>query len=153
MASNDFSPEELQKDLAFSNADLTSAMMQQAALYAHYATLAAKFQKIADTKELVVEITESKVDKALRDAAAQAGEKITEAALSKAVKLNKEYIQAVNLCRHALEAFKQRRDMLVQIGVAQREEMKGELFIKGREAVAAQAQKEEVLRRMESNVG
>jgi hypothetical protein len=165
MATDDFSPEELQKDLAFSNADLTSAMMNQAGLFARYAAIAARLQKVADTKELIVEITEAKVDKAIRDAAAKAGEKVTEASLAKSIRLNTDYVKAVqaynnarmnaDLAKNALEAFKQRRDMLVQIGVAAREEMKGELFVKAREAGTAHAQdtRAEVLKRMEQRAG
>jgi len=138
-----FTPEELKADLAFSDADLHTAMMKQAPLFAHYASIAARAQKQADDMKMILEITEGKVDKDLRNQAAAAGEKITEASLSKALVRSSKYVEALrryndarmiaDLARNALEAFKQRRDMLVQIGVTQREEMKGDLLIKARE--------------------
>ena len=48
-----------------------------------------------------------------------------------------------DLAKNALEAFKQRKDMLVQIGVALREEAKGELFLKG-PGLRAEAQRDAV---------
>jgi predicted CoA-binding protein len=69
--------------------------------------------------------------------AANAGSKITEKSVEAEVKLHPEYIKVVvayneadamlDMIKAALEAFKQRRDMLIQLGASQREEMKGEL--------------------------
>ncbi|CCG43332.1 hypothetical protein [Magnetospirillum molischianum] len=133
--------EQLQKDLAFSDHDISAAMMRQASLFAHYAVIAAQAQKRYDTAKLAADIVESRVDKRLRDEYAQAGAKITEAALGKEILRDREYVEAqkkvndarmiADLAKNALEAFKQRKDMLVQIGVALREEAKGELFLKG----------------------
>lgn len=140
-----FTAEELKKDVGFSDNDLSSAMMGQAPLFAHYAVQSAMAQKQADDAKMIMEITEAKVDKAIRDRNAETGEKTTEAALGKAILRDATYIKAIteynharmiaDLAKNALEALKQRRDMLVQIGVAQREEMKGELRIGAKASV------------------
>lgn len=137
--------DQLRKDLAFSDVDLDNAMMQHASLFAHYGTLAAKALKQLDDLKLVLEVTQSRVDRSLRDKAAEAGEKTTEAGLEKMVAVHPRVIairKAVNSAkfvegqaRAAAEAFRQRRDMLVGTGATRREEMKGEVSISRRAAI------------------
>lgn len=144
-------PDQLKEDLSINPADLNEAMIKQAALFAHYAVLSSRASRQADHMKQRAEIIQSKVDKELRDAAADEGKKITEAALGKEIVRDPRVVQAqkmvnearmiAELAKNALEAFKQRRDMLVQIGLMQREEMKGELTIsmkKEREAAAGE---------------
>ncbi|OAB55681.1 hypothetical protein AY600_02055 [Phormidium willei BDU 130791] len=131
--------EKLQSDLAFSDTDLSGTMMTQASMYAHYASLSAKAQKQVDSLKLVLEARSAKLDQTIRDAAAENGEKITEKRIENEIagnttiiglkkKLN-EARAIADLAKNACEAFKQRRDMLVQIGVTMREEMKGQLRV------------------------
>lgn len=144
-------PEELKEDLSINPTALSEAMVKQAALFSHYAVLSSRASRQYDHLKQRAEIVASKVDKELRDQAADEGKKVTEAALGKelardrrvvaANKLVNEARMIADLAKNALEAFKQRRDMLVQIGLMQREEMKGELSIsmkKEREAAAGE---------------
>lgn len=130
---------QLKLDLRFSPTDIDSAMFEQAALFAHYGDLAAQASHQVDVIKLLLENSEAAVYKILRDRAAAAGEKVTEAQLEKMVARHERVIsmkKALNEAKRveavgktAIEAFKQRRDMLIQQGVVQREERKGELAI------------------------
>lgn len=130
---------QLKKDLAYSENDLSSAMMQQASLFSHYGVLASKCSKQVDVIKLLLENTEAAIYQLLRSKAAQRGDKMTEVQLEKAVSREERVIamkkalneakQIETVAKTALEAFRHRRDMLVQSGLISREEMKGELRI------------------------
>jgi hypothetical protein len=150
--------EKLKEDVAYSEADLNTAFQQQSSLFVHYATLHAKAERQVDDLKLTLEAAESKVYRNLRDAATEKSEKVTEAQLEKMVagtdfiiqmkKLINEAKQVAAIAKGAVEGFKQRRDMLIQSGADQREEMKGELRIAAREARedTLERQKERVLK-------
>jgi hypothetical protein len=135
---------QLKVDLAFSNNDLTSAMMQQASLFSHYGILASKAARQVDIAKLLLENTEAAVYKLLRDKAANDGEKVTEVQLEKMIarhprvnSMKKSLNEAKRIeasAKVAVEAFRHRRDMLVQMGLISREEMKGELSIHAKSA-------------------
>lgn len=128
---------QLKRDLAFTLPTLTDAMMQQASLFAHYGVLAAESSRQVDVVEMLLESTEAAVYKILRNEAATAGEKVTEAQLEKMIARNNRVVglkKALNEAKHvqavskiAVEAFRHRKDMIVQQGAISREEMKGEL--------------------------
>ena len=130
---------QLKKDVAFSDTDLTTPMMQQAALYAHYARISAEATHQLDNFKMYLELQESKIDKEIRDAAVEAGEKFSEKKILSMITTDKRYIKMVkkvneskmiaSIAKESLESLKHRRDMLVQIGVTSREEMKGEMRI------------------------
>lgn len=151
-------PLQLKADVSFTEADLDSAMMSQAALFAHYATQAATAQHQVDSIKLLLEVKEASVAQAIRDEAAESGAKTTEKGIEQQITMNAAVIalrKALNnarsqadLAKMALEALRQKRDMLVQIGVARREEMLGELRIRGAEA-AAEARVQAVKERAE----
>ena len=155
------SPEQLQKDLAFSDLDLSTAMMKQASLFAHYAVLAAQAQKQHDDFKMMSDIKESQIDKSIRDKAAEDGTKLTEVLIAKEVARTKEFVLAqkrvnearmvADLLKNALEAFKQRRDMLVQVGVSIREEMKGKVTVAGSSDDALRARREAFVEKMSQN--
>lgn len=135
---------ELKRDLAFSTNDLTSAMMQQASLFSHYGIEASQASRQVDVVKLLLENTEAAVYKLLRDQAATNGEKVTEAQLEKMVTRHPRVIamkkslneakRVESAAKIAVEAFRHRRDMLVQMGLISREEMKGELSIRAKTA-------------------
>lgn len=138
-------PEQLQSDLSFTLEDLDSANMEQASLYAHYAELYVRAQYQYDSTKAAQEIIEAKLDQEIRDLlAADPKKKITEGVVAAEIKRHPKYLQTVKavnesrmymaLAKESLEAFKQRRDMLVQVGVQRREEMKGDLLIKSKHA-------------------
>ncbi|MEO9497648.1 MAG: hypothetical protein ABJG42_24455 [Vibrio splendidus] len=134
-------PDQLKKDVSFSEHNLDDAMSQQAALYSYYASQAAKAQLQADRAKNQVEIVEAKLYRTVRNA--NAGKKITETAVLKEIMLDRRYIAAVKryneakmiaaLARESTEALKQRRDMLIQTSKHHLEGQKGELFLKSKE--------------------
>ena len=146
---------QMRRDLSFSPADLTNAMMEQAALFAHYGVLAAQASRQVDVLKLLLEQAEAAVYRKLRDEAAVNSEKVTEAQLEKLVSRHQKVIslkRALNEARQiesvgktAVEAFRHRRDMLVQHGLISREEMKGEL------AIAAKSAHEQALDEQKAN--
>jgi hypothetical protein len=147
-------PSELQRDVAFSTTNLDDAMMTQASMAVHYGQVAAAAQKQLDDLKLVLEITEAKVDRHIRDeVAAEAVDdtgkkKLTETQIAKSISLHPQVIavkKAINEAKQieseaktAVEAFRQRRDMLVQIGAGDRLERQGELTFRKREAAEAE---------------
>lgn len=151
--------ENLAKDLSYSDLDLTTAMMNQAGLFAHYGVLAAKASAQVDLVKLMLEKIEADVYKAKRDEAAMTGEKITEAMLGNMVALDKEIIDLKKkladakrveaIAKIAVESFRHRRDMLVQQGLISREERKGDIRImekKTREDIFIAAKDREIQR-------
>jgi hypothetical protein len=132
--------DQLTKDITFSPNDLTTAMIQQASLFAHYGILHAKAQRQVDTVKLLLENTESAIYKMIRDEMNARSEKFTETLLEKLISRNSRVVgmkKALNearrveaVCKISTEAFRHRRDMLIQQGLISREEMKGELAVK-----------------------
>lgn len=135
---------QLDRDLAYSASDLTSAMMEQAALFARYGVLAAQASKQVDDVKVLVENTEAEIYRRIRDEKAAAAEKATEAQVNAEVTRHPRVIavkKALNeakqieaIAKIAVESFRHRRDMLVQHGLISREEMKGELSMQARQA-------------------
>lgn len=158
---------QLKRDLAFSNHDLSTAMMEQASLFSHYGVLAAEASKQVDVVKMLLENTEAAVYQMERSAANQAAaeaaatktpiEKVTETMLEKRVARHQRVIamkKALNDAKRieatgkiAAESFRHRRDMLVQMGLISREELKGELRIgeKSAREEAAMTQRERAM--------
>lgn len=142
--------DQMKKDMRFSDTDLTTPMMDQASLYASYAIVSAEASMQVDNFKMYLEIQEAKIDKSIRDAAVEAGDKYTEKKITSMIVGDKRYVsmsKKVNeakmiaaIAKETLEALKHRRDMLVQIGVTSREEMKGELRIKSYGAAEGERQ-------------
>lgn len=137
----------LRADLSYSTADLTGAMVTQASLLVHYGVLLAKASRQVDELKMLLETAEAKVYRKLRDAAVKAakegGDKPTEAMLAKQVAAD-DYIISVNIAlnearqveaiaKTAVEGFRHRKDMLIQLGLMAREEIKGEVSISRRQ--------------------
>lgn len=151
---------QLKRDLAYSPNNLTDAMISQASMFSHYGVLAADAARQVDVVKMLLENTEAAVYQIIRDDAAAAGEKITEAMLEKKVARHSRVIsmkKALNEAKRieaigktAVESFRHRRDMLVQLGLISREEMKGELSIREKSARedALESSKETLLARL-----
>lgn len=130
-------PEEAKADLAYSLSDLSGAMMEQAALHLDYAERAAKAARQVNDLKVKLEAAESIVYREIRDSYAKSGTKITEALLEKEVAAHQtirkiklainEAKQIEAIAKGAVEAFGQRKDMLVQLGAKDRVELEGEL--------------------------
>lgn len=137
-----FSVEKMQQDLQIQDTDLNSCMSEQASLYGYYSVLYAKAQLSADRAKNHVEVLKARKNAALRNAKTGRGVKFTEAQLESEVLRSEEVVNAMDkaattrmraaLIKEALEAFRQRRDMLVQKGKSRLEELKGELYLKGK---------------------
>lgn len=133
-------PRTLIQDTQVNVETIDTGMMKQASLYAHYAVIAARTSEYADNVKTARDVLESKIDREVRDEAVSTGMKITEKMIENAIKLDSRWIRAAKatnkakanaeLAKSALEALKQKRDMLIQIGVSIREEMKGEMRLK-----------------------
>lgn len=145
------------EDVKFDPINLTDAFADQAGLYAHYAALSFKAAQQLSRLKVMVNMTWAKLDKEIRDRAASEGIKLTEKAIETEIERSRAYVEAkINaneaeaidrLIRDALEAFKQRRDMLIQNGVVNRVEMEGEMRMRAasepdRGSLAAQRYKE-----------
>jgi hypothetical protein len=151
---------QLKKDLAFSPNNLTDAMIQQASMFSHYGVLAADASRQVDVVKMLLENTEAAVSQIIRDEVAKAGEKVTEAGIATKIARHQRVVsmkKALNEAKRieaigktAVESFRHRRDMLVQLGLISREEMKGELRIgeKSAREQAAETSKELALSRL-----
>lgn len=131
--------DQLRRDVAYSNADIETAFMNQASMFIHYGVLAAKASKQVNDVKIILENQQAAVYRGARNEAAKLGEKVTEGMLENIVMRNPQIIatkralneamQVESVAKAAAEGFRHRRDMLVQHGLRQREEMKGELAI------------------------
>jgi hypothetical protein len=133
-----FDAETLGTDLDISQNDLDGAFRGQAGLFAHYGQKHVEMMRQEARAKMMLEVTEAKLDKQLRDEAAAASAKITEKQIEQGIARSPDYIKAVYahneakaamaLASVAVESFKQRRDMLIQIGASERQELKGDLI-------------------------
>jgi hypothetical protein len=151
---------QLRLDLAYSPNDLTSAMINQASMFSYYGVLAADASRQVDVVKMLLENTEAAVQQIIRDEFAATGEKTTEGLIAAKVARHPRVIgmkKALNEAKRveaigktAVESFRHRRDMLVQLGLIQREELKGELTIQAKSAreEAAEASKATALDRL-----
>lgn len=133
-------PRQLKKDLSYSEVNIDAAFADQAALYAHYGMKARQAEFQLDQLENQEKFVYAKLDRQIRQDAADEGTKTTEPMIKNSILLDSRYqaiVRRVNeakmiagLTRDAAEAFKQRRDMLIQVGAGLREEMRGEMRLK-----------------------
>lgn len=137
--------DQMRRDISFSPHDLTGAMMEQSSMFAHYGVLLSKASRQVDDIKMILEVTEAKTYRQQRDAATSEGIKVSEAMLEKAVQISEAVItvkralneakQVESQAKTAVEAFRHRRDMLVQQGFLHAQEMKGEVSIARRNNV------------------
>ena len=151
---------QLKADLSFSTADIHTAMMNQAQLLTHYGILAAKASRQVDDIKLLIENAEARVYRLLRDKAVADKEKVTEVQLEKQVSIQSQVVsfkrglnearQIEDICKVTVEAFRHRKDMLVQQGAYSREEMKGEMSMSIRNAgeVASAGDRQAILNKV-----
>jgi len=138
-----FVAETLHVDLEIKPAELDAAFRGQASLFAHYGEKHVEMMRQEARAKMMLEVTEAKLDKQLRDEAAAASAKITEKQIEQAIARTGDYVKALNayneakaaaeLAKVGVEAFRQRRDMLIQIGANDRQEMKGDLVMRQRD--------------------
>lgn len=137
-------PVQFKSDVSVNIADLDDAFTRQASLFAHYGMQAARASEQVDNLKLLQEVKEAQLSNEHRESLLAEGGKVTEKMIDSAVltdpryiKIRKAYNEAkgvLEMNKASTEAFRQRRDMLIQIGADAREEKKGEIFIKKKES-------------------
>lgn len=126
------------QDVGIPATDLSGSFRKQGALFAHYASLHYKALKQEFNYELKLKVLMSQLDKEIRDRAATEGEKKpSEKQIEQEIARTASYVSAllayndaaalVDLTKNALEAFKQRKDMLVQLGANERQELSADI--------------------------
>lgn len=125
------------KDTSLNSMDLNDAFLNQAGLAAFYGSMYARAMGQAARLKLRRDVTYAKVSEKLREEHRLANNKITESQLTALVEkdprsqaISEVYIAAMEIeqeLRGAVEAIKNRRDMVIQLGATSREESKGTL--------------------------
>lgn len=141
----ELNPITIQRDLAFNTSNMDKAFTSQAGLYFRYGELSARVTRSYEDMKLKIGILESKIYTELRASMENEKKKPTEALLEKNIKLDPRYQKAMvklnnlrhlaSIAKETLEAFKQKRDMLIQKGADIREEMKGNLHLNSSDKV------------------
>ena len=130
-------------DVSINTADLGSAMAEQAALAAHYGRLLAEAAYQTSVFKIRRNAVEANVIREMRENYEKAGTKISETRLNTEVMTDTRYVKAQRdyskaqyeeeLAKNAFEAIRQRRDMLIQMGLSDREDKKGELWMRAKQ--------------------
>lgn len=128
---------EITEDVSFTEATIDDEMVRQPSLVAHYARICGEVMYAMDTAKQILEITESKVARQMRDEHAEAGLKITEAQIAsslagepRVMKARKAYNRAKadnEAARGALEAMRHKKDMMIQLAVGRRSEIESKI--------------------------
>lgn len=127
--------DKLRADLEFTETNISNAMTRQAALFAHYSTLAHQAQFQADRADQQVDLVEAQLDQRYRDAFASAGTKVTENMIKASIIKDEKYQKALlrkheakaiaEMVKSAADSFRHRRDMLIQVGADLRQQAQG----------------------------
>ena len=120
-------------DVEINEGDLNTEFKSQASKYASYANAEAYAKGKAMTAKLRLEVVDAEMTKKIRERLLTEGTKPTEKMIQSEVILSPEYQAAqqqlidanrdADIARGAKEAFTQRRDMLIQLGSAKRQEV------------------------------
>jgi hypothetical protein len=144
-------PQQLARDVAIDPTDIDGAVLKHAGLFVHYAMQAALARQQADNIKTVAKALEAKLYKLHRDNLTADAKKTTEKQIESEVMMDERYMKIQRrlseaeaqaaLAEAAREAFRHRKDMLVQRSVDTRVERQGELRIMAaKEAEQAQQQ-------------
>lgn len=130
----------LQIDLTIEQ-DINVAMMRQPGLFAYYASVAATCERAVHRMETTIEVLSARLERRFRDEAAVSGIKTTESQLKSLVNTDRKIVELklklneaeenLALSKAGAEAFRHRRDMLVQLAFNYREEDKGKMMVSG----------------------
>ena len=153
--------EKLKSDMAYSLTNLNDAILKQHSMASHYGDLYALAQHQVNDLKTTLEVAEAKVYRNERDAAIKKGEKAPSDAYLKVLVSAHDTIVAIkraineakqvsSMASGAVEAWHQRKDMLVQLSVGERTDKQGELRIMDRSAQEALLER---ARQRVSNIG
>lgn len=128
-------PAALSKDVSISAASLEEELINHSALLAYYGNMAVNARRQRDKVKTTFEITEAKISEELRAKYAAEGTKLTEARLEQLIRLDPRYATLRQLLDDAnaemergviaVETFKQRNSMLIQLSAGERVERAG----------------------------
>jgi hypothetical protein len=125
--------------LVIDQTKLEEHMTDQPARFARFAFLAAKADDSAERVKMAKKVKEAELDAIIRAQMAQAGDKITEAAIAARVAVHPDYILISaevmlkklesDLLNAAVEAFRSRANMLSSLGAMRRAEMEQSTYL------------------------
>jgi hypothetical protein len=131
---------DLQKEVEIDGERINACIIEQPTKFAYIATVHAGYKGAAEGAKVKLDLVYSKMDALIRQAAAEGGEKITEAVVTSRIKQSNKYLEAMqtyeelsNIERQlsvAVEAFRQRKDMLITLASNMRAEMDNQLSLK-----------------------
>lgn len=145
-------PAALQRDVSISVASMENDIRDHAALLAYYGSKAANARLQRDKIKTSLEINEARISEEIRAKHAAEGSKLTEARLEQLIRIHPKYATLRGMLDEAnavleqaliaIEAFKQRGSMLIQLSAGARQERAGDIALnavanKGEAAVAA----------------
>ena len=120
--------------LALEESNIEAALIRHTSIYAFFSSVLTHAKRVKDLKSITLETSEAKVMNTIREAALQAGEKITQGALNtyilmvpELVELREEVVDAdtkYNLSKNIVSALDHQKDLLVQLSANKRAEMK-----------------------------
>lgn len=129
--------EQMAKDVEIQIETIDQSFIEQASLFAYYAEQSKAANKREMAADLQLDVIKAKIDKAIREEHAELGKKVTENGIETLVLLNPDfqkakvsYIEAKTnalLLRDYLTALSHKRDCLVQLGKASREDGKSQV--------------------------
>ena len=132
-------PAQLKAELAFKESEINQALMEHPAKFGYYAMLYYESERQTLKLKQILEITEAKVDGEIRAQYEGAGKPPTEAQIKSKIVRHTEVIAAQRaynkaktiqqLCKHAVDAFRHRKDMLIQVSFNRRAEIQGEIRV------------------------
>lgn len=131
--------DQFKRDTSVSEARLDNCMMEQSGLRAHHGYMAANAEAQHSRLKLRFDVVEAALYDKHRKAILDSGEKATEKMVENAVRKDEAWVKAknavieaeliVNVAKACVEALKDRRDMIIQLGADRREEGKGQARI------------------------
>lgn len=131
--------EQLRTDVSINITNLDDAMVNQAGLFVHYASMTIKARKQYERLKSTVEIIESKLYAQYRQQMIADGIKVTEAQIDNAIKTDKQWVGAQSklieaqsiwkMCEAAENALGMRKDMVLELARDRRKEREGELRV------------------------
>ena len=120
--------------LALEESNIEAALIRHTSIYAFFSSVLTHAKRVKDLKSITLETSEATVMNSKREAALQAGEKITQGALNtyilmvpELVELREEVVDAdtkYNLSKNIVSALDHQKDLLVQLSANKRAEMK-----------------------------
>ncbi len=134
--------DQVKADISINLADLDTAMIEHAGMELHYASQTAHARRQYERVKSAIEILEAKLDAEVRTAAV-GDKKPTEASIRAAVTADRRYSAAQSklidaqhiwkLCEAAENAFRSRKDMLLEVARDRRKEREGSLRVRENE--------------------